>query len=124
MSTPKVNVKWLPKPESKDYDAARSYLGLLYDKKSVAKLVGALENSSMTSFKAKDIFRASRLGLLPVTNSHVATDKRKIISKQKISPLLLVRDSRNSKLIIADGYHRMCAVYYFNEDADIPCQIV
>ena len=124
MSTPKVSVKWLPKPESKDYEAARSYLGLLFAKKPVAKLVGDLENAPVSSFKAKDIFRASRLPLLPITNSHVATDKKKITSKQKLSPLLLVRDSRNSKLIIADGYHRMCAVYYFNEDADIPCQIV
>jgi hypothetical protein len=27
-------------------------------------------------------------------------------------------------LIIADGYHRLCAVYKFDEDAVIPCKIV
>jgi hypothetical protein len=26
--------------------------------------------------------------------------------------------------IIADGYHRLCAVYSLNEDALIPCKIV
>ena len=43
---------------------------------------------------------------------------------EKLSPILLVRDSVNGKVIIADGYHRLCAVYSFDEDAVIPCKIV
>jgi hypothetical protein len=31
---------------------------------------------------------------------------------------------RTGKLIIADGYHRLCAVYKFDEDAMIPRKIV
>jgi hypothetical protein len=27
------------------------------------------------------------------------------------------------KVIIADGYHRLCAVYSYDEDAVIPCKI-
>ena len=27
-------------------------------------------------------------------------------------------------VIIADGYHRLCAVYAFDEEAVIPCKIV
>jgi hypothetical protein len=38
--------------------------------------------------------------------------------------LLLVRDTERSKLVIADGYHRLCSVYQFDEDAWIPCKIV
>jgi hypothetical protein len=30
----------------------------------------------------------------------------------------------HGKIVIADGYHRPCAVYSFDEDADIPCKIV
>jgi hypothetical protein len=41
---------------------------------------------------------------------------------EKMSPILLVRYA--GKVIIADGYHRMCAVYSLSEDASIPCQIV
>jgi len=37
---------------------------------------------------------------------------------------LLCRDAAHGKLIIADGYHRLCAVYTFDEDAMIPCQII
>ena len=49
--------------------------------------------------------------------------KRKIRSGEALSPLLLLRDSPNGRLIIADGYHRLCAVYSFDEDAVIPCKI-
>ncbi len=36
----------------------------------------------------------------------------------------LVRDVRHGKVVIADGYHRLCAVYTFSEDEWIPCKIV
>ena len=41
-----------------------------------------------------------------------------------ISPLLLVRHSSKGKVVIADGYHRLCGIYSFDEDALIPCKIV
>ena len=40
------------------------------------------------------------------------------------SPLLLFRDKNRGKLIVADGYHCLCAVYTFDEDAMIPSKIV
>jgi len=43
---------------------------------------------------------------------------------EKLSPLLLVRASAEGKVVVADGYHRLCAVYGFDEDALIPCKIV
>ena len=39
-------------------------------------------------------------------------------------PFLLVRDTVNGKVVIADGYHRLCAVYSFDEDALIPGKII
>lgn len=78
----------------------------------------------MAAYIAKDIFRASRLSLLGVNNSHVKTNQKKILGVQSLSPLLLVRDKNNGKVVIADGYHRMCSVYGFNEDAVIPCTMV
>jgi hypothetical protein len=78
----------------------------------------------MMSFAAKDIFRASGLPLLGPTNSHVRKNQKKLAAGKKLSPLLLVRDTIHGKLIIADGYHRMCAVYSFDEDTVVPCKIV
>ena len=41
---------------------------------------------------------------------------------KKLSPLLLIRS--NGKLVIADGYHRICASYYLSEDLEVPCRLV
>jgi hypothetical protein len=117
-------IRWLPDAEAHDYPAARSYLGLLYADADADRLVRRLKSTRITPFKAKDIFRASRLSLLGVSNSHVAKDSKKIAAGERLSPLLLVRDRRKGKLVIADGYHRLCAVYKSDEDALIPCKIV
>ncbi len=117
-------IKWLPKPEEHDYPAAASYLGLIYDAVTVKAIVAKLKKAPMSSFKAKDIFRASGLSLLGASNSHVEKDRKKIQSGKDLSPLLLVRDTPNGKVVIADGYHRLCAVYSFDENALIPCKIV
>jgi hypothetical protein len=120
----KVDIQWSNEPEEHDYPAALSYLTLLYDQKTAAAFVDKLKHAEMTEFKAKDIFRASGLSLLGVSNSHVAKDQRKVESGARLSPLLLVRDSVRRKVIIADGYHRLCAVYSYDEDAVIPSKIV
>ena len=117
-------IKWLPDVEEHDFPAAASYLGLIYGDDRVAEIVAALRKANMTQFKAKDIFRASQLSLLGISNQRVERDRQKIADGKSLSPLLLVRDQSNGKVVIADGYHRLCAVYGFNEDAWIPCKIV
>jgi len=120
----KVEIKWLKEPQEHDYPAAASYLSLIYDDKQAASLVEKLRRATVTQFKAKDIFRASGLSLLGVSNAHVENDQEKIESGEALSPLLLVRDAANGKVAISDGYHRLCAVYSYNEDAVVPCKIV
>jgi hypothetical protein len=117
-------IKWFPQPAAHDYDAARSYLDLIYAAGAVGRHVTRLRRARVTVFKAKDIFRASGLSLLGISNSHIEKDRQKIRRGKELSPLLLVRDSVHGKLIVADGYHRLCAVYAFDEDASIPCKIV
>jgi disulfide oxidoreductase YuzD len=118
------SIKWLAEPEDHDYPAAESYLELLHGAKRTAKMVAMLRAAPMSQFKSKDIFRAAQLPVLSDTNFHVAKDLKKIKDNKKLSPLLLVRDEDHGKLVIADGYHRLCAVYSIDEDADIPCKIV
>lgn len=119
-----IKIQWLSKPEEHNYPAAKSYLNLIYDHKLTNTLVENFKKSPVVHFKAKDIFRASQLSLLGVSNSHVKKNTQKIKKDKKLSPILLVRDGKNGKVIIADGYHRLCAVYIFDEDALINCQIV
>ena len=117
-------ISWFDEPEEHNYPAAESYLALLFEEKAVADYAKRLRRAKMAKFKAKDIFRASGLSLLGVSNHHVERDRRKILDGKKLSPLLLVRDKLRGRVVIADGYHRLCAVYSFDEDAEIPCKIV
>ncbi|HTQ77507.1 MAG TPA: hypothetical protein VMI15_05755 [Burkholderiales bacterium] len=117
-------IAWLAAPEPHDYAAAVSYLALLYEKPAVRAMVQRLRRAPAASFKAKDIFRASGLSLLGISNVHVKKDQAKIARGKRLSPLLLVRDKLHGKVVIADGYHRLCAVYSFDEDSEIPCRIV
>jgi hypothetical protein len=119
-----AEIKWLPEPEEHDYPAALSYLGLLYDEATATARVEKLRRTSISQFKAKDIFRASGLSLLGISNAHVEKDQRKIESADPLSPLLLIRDPGNGRVIIADGYHRLCAVYSYDENAIVPCKII
>jgi hypothetical protein len=113
---------WQDQPEEKDFVAARTYLSLLLEAKKAKELAKALAQSSeLEHFMAKDILRASGLPLLPVDNHEVAKDLTKVKSGTKLSPVLLVR---GIPLWVADGYHRVCASYSLDEDAEIPCRIV
>jgi len=86
-------------------------------------VISRLKRARVVEFAAKDIFRASELPMLRSTDGHVEKYRALIILKEPLSPLLLCREPGHGKLIIADGYHRLCAVYSFDEDAMIPCRI-
>ncbi len=119
-----VPIKWLTEPEEKDYPAALSYLELIFEEDIAEQYVQKLRAGAMSLFMAKDIFRASALSLLGISNLRIERDRQKIASGKSLSPLLLVRDSGNGRVIVADGYHRLCAVYSYDEGALIPCKIV
>jgi hypothetical protein len=123
MKTP-PQILWFDLPEEHDYPAAWDYLRLLFSDDITEWYISRLQWADISVFKAKDIFRASCLSLLGVSNLHVERDQKKIKKWMHLSPLLLVRDPRTSRVIIADGYHRLCAVYALDEDAIIPCKII
>jgi hypothetical protein len=67
---------------------------------------------------------AGQLALLGEDNKHVASDLRKAASGAALSPILLLRGNAEHPLIVADGYHRVCASYWIDENTDIPCILV
>jgi hypothetical protein len=119
-----TEIEWFPDVEEHDYPAAESYLRILYNEERVTEMMSRFKNAAIVQFKAKDIFRASQLSLLGVSNLHVEKDRKKIQKGKSLSPLLLLRDEPNGKVVIADGYHRLCAIYEFDEDAWIRCKII
>lgn len=121
-----MKVKWLQAPERHDYRAAEEYLRLLMVASDAKELAGLLRDADTAArFKAKDIIRASGLPILPPSNRHVRGDIEKIKTGKRLSPILLVRPlAPGAPLTIADGYHRVCAVYWRGEDVPVPCRIV
>ena len=89
-------VKWLPKPENHGYQAAEDYLSLIMSPKNAADYRQQLS----------------------------AADLLKVSSSQSLSPILLLRGNDKHPLIVADGYHRVCASYWIDENTDIPCILI
>jgi hypothetical protein len=121
-----VTEHWSEVPQDHDFPAAASFLSLVCEPTEVRRLVAALKLAPSVRHQAKDLLRASGLTLLPIDNVHVASDLAKIRRGERLSPVLLARGDfrRGMPLTIADGYHRICASYHVNEDADIPCLLV
>jgi hypothetical protein len=116
---------WKDEPDAHDFPAAADYLSLLFPAAAAAAIAAELENATTIYRKAKDLMRAGRLPLLPADNPHVAKDLQKVEAGELLSPVLLVRGrgATGVALIVADGYHRICASYHLDEDADIPCRL-
>jgi hypothetical protein len=54
----------------------------------------------------------------------VDADLRRIEKGKPLPPVLLVGGESGLPLVIANGYHRICAVCYFDESAPVACRIV
>ena len=117
---------WKEAPDDHDYPAAADYLRLLMPQMEADRLVRRLRAAALVHRKAKDLLRASALPELPEDNVHVAKDLAKITKGELLSPVLLIRGRLDAHVqrTVADGYHRICASYHLDEDADIPCRIV
>ena len=112
---------WKDEPEEHDFPAAADYLSLTFSEDESTAIVEALRAATTTRHKAKDLLRAAQLALMPKTDPEVARDLKEVARGESLSPVLLVR---SRPLVVADGYHRICASYYLGEDAAIPCRLV
>jgi hypothetical protein len=118
-----MKIKWASDVAKQDYPAAERYLTLLFKKAEVERLLKRLRSAAIESFAAKDVLRAAGLEA-DMSSDSLTKEKRKVESGEKLSPILLVRDERNGRLIIADGYHRVCVTYLFSEESKVPVKLV
>ena len=90
-----------------------------------AALVNKLRKAKTVQHAGKDIFRAAS-GACCNDDPHVIANLKKIARGKKLAPVLLVRGdgTRGLPLLIADGYHRVCAAYHHDYDEPVPCVIV
>jgi hypothetical protein len=123
MTKPKL--EWTKRGEASDFDAAKNFLSLLYPDAKTKALIESLQKAKLVNHAAKDLLRAAQLPLLPRDEPHVDDDLKRIHKGKSLAPILLIRGdmTRGLPLIVADGYHRICAICYFHESAPIPCRI-
>ena len=117
---------WEASASAEDYAAAQKYLALLFTPQQSRRLVTLLRDAPTIEYPAKDLLRASQTHLLDKDNTEVAEDLKKIKKGKKLSPVLLVRGdaSQGVTLTIADGYHRICASWYWDEKCPVACCLV
>lgn len=114
------SLRWKDETDEHNYPAAEEYLSLTRRGREAAMLVEALRGEEYVTFKAKDVMRASRLPLLPMTNPYVRHHLDKLRGGGELSPVLLVR---GDPLTIADGYHRVCTAYWIDQDSPVKAKI-
>ena len=121
----KQQLIWKRKPEAEDYAGALNFLSLICPDIQCKKLVRALRKAKTIERAAKDLLRAANLPLLERDEPQVDDDLKKINKGKPLAPVLLVRGNmtEGAPLIVADGYHRICAICYYDENAPIPCRM-
>jgi hypothetical protein len=117
---------WKKRPEEGDYTASLNYLSLQFTTATAKRFVKRARQRSPIEHVAKDILRASRLPLLPANELHVADNLRKIRKGKPLSPIILIQGdlTKMRPFVIADGYHRLCAACYADEDAPVAAIMV
>lgn len=73
------------------------------------------------SYQAKDLLRAARLTALPRENAGVHKWLGRLHDGVEIPPVLIMAGSLDRPLIIAEGFHRVCACYIHDEQTPVEC---
>ena len=117
MTKPKL--EWTEMGEAEDFDAAVMFLSLLVPRLKAKALVRSLRMLKLIEHAAKDLLRAAHLPLLPSDELHVSEDLKRIQKGKPLAPVLLVRGdiATGLPLVVADGYHRICAAAFRRECA-------
>jgi hypothetical protein len=121
----KPQLRWTHEGAASDFEAARKYLSLLGSDAKVDAIVKNLVKTKIVDYAAKDLLRAAELPLLARDEPHVDADLKRINKGKPLAPILVVRGdfALGLPLVVADGYHRICAVCYFDESAPVRCRI-
>jgi hypothetical protein len=117
----KSPIAWLKDVAEHDYDAAYNYLSLKFDENRASEIVDRMKKATVTTRRANDILRASGLPVLPLTDPGVQRDLLKLLSGEKLSPVLVCDQKPGAD--IADGYHRVSLAYNIDPFMAVPLRI-
>jgi hypothetical protein len=110
-------VRWKKNVAEHDYAAATAYLSIRFGEKRAEHIAGDLRKLPVIMRRANDIMRAVGRVPLPLSDPGVLKDLQKILSGEKLSPILLAEGD------IADGYHRLSLAYALDPYTDVPLKL-
>lgn len=119
-------IKWKSSPKGKDFEGVKLFLTLLCSDSQADKMIELLKKADPIEHAGKDILRAAQLPALSSEDPHVSKDLKDIQKGKALPPVLLIRGDlkKSHSLVIADGYHRVCASYIVDESSPISCRLV
>ena len=117
----KAPIEWLKDVAEHDYEAAYNYLSLKFDEKRANDIADRMKKATLTMRRANDILRATSLPALPLTDPGVQRDLLKVLSGEKLSPVLVCDQKPGAD--IADGYHRVSLAYNIDPFMSVPLRL-
>lgn len=116
----KTEPTWAVEPTADDFHDAAWWLTLL------GVTAPLTVDPHQCVYPAKDLLRAARLPALPKDNAGVHKWSGRLRDGDTIPPVLLVVGSLDDDrpLIIAEGYHRVCAAYLRDEATPVACHFL
>lgn len=122
--TKKSQLQWLDEPAEDNYTAAETFLQLLYAPKQARALAKKLRRAPISEFAARDIVRAAAIPFSEIRAFDWTKQQALIARGMPLSPILIVRQDNGGHLLIADGFHRLCAVFAHEQDVAMRCKVV
>ena len=120
---PTPSITWQDDAPPSDYEAAGHYLALVDVQKNIDQALADLKAGAIVEYKATDLLRAAQL-IVPKADDRPTREQiKKIRRGDPVSPVLLVRVPTLKKVIIADGFHRICAAYRIDPDVVLHCKL-
>ncbi len=114
-----ASIKWSTKPKRKNYAAATAYLHLQFGCKVALALTTRLKRARIQKCAARDILRASHTPMAEVRAFDWDKQNKDIKRGRRFPPILLVCREHGAPVIIADGFHRLCAAFAFDQDIKV-----
>lgn len=114
---------WRPRkhPQEHGLEAAYNFLALELSHRAARWARDPAMWGENWEARANDVLRAAHLPALPITDPGVHKNVLKLMGGYKLEPVLLVNWSDRPGLLIADGYHRVSAVYLLSPDLMVSC---
>ena len=117
-------IAWQDDAPESDYQSAAHFLALLDNREHIDTLLADLRVAPIVEYKAIDLLRAAQLIVPKQDDLPTREQLRQIRDGEPIAPILLVRVEALKKVIVADGFHRICAAYRTDPDVMLHCKLV